>query len=330
MTIYDYILPMIKTKGIYFLIYNDFEMLDLSGPSGVFSSANQLAARQLYKFETISVNGGLVKSSTGISIDSSSFDQVQFNNNDTLMVIGAIQKPVIKAAKSYEHQKFIKKSEATLERIASICSGVFLLASAGVLDKKSVTTHWQACDPLSKQYPSITVKADSLYVVDGKLWTSAGVTTGIDMALAMVESDHGKSLMGQVAKQLIVYTHRPGYQTQFSTLLKAQINTNDEFSDLVAWIEGSLDKTMRINHMADRVCMSERTFYRKFYRCYGVTPAKFVEVLRLERGREFLEAGMQIKWTITKIGFKSEAGFRSAFESHFGIVPSLHKKLNAI
>ncbi|MCF6300262.1 MAG: DJ-1/PfpI family protein [Proteobacteria bacterium] len=321
---------MIKTKGIYFLIYDGFEMLDLSGPSAVFSSANQLASRQFYKFETISINGGLIKSNTGISIDSSSFDQVKFNNKDTLMVIGAMQKPVLKAAKSYEHQKFIKKSEADLERIASICSGVFLLASAGILDKKSVTTHWQACDPLSKKYPSITVKADSLYVVDGKLWTSAGVTTGIDMALAMVESDHGKKLMGQVAKQLIVYTHRPGYQTQFSTLLKAQIKTTNEFSNLVAWIEGNVDKTIRINHMAERVCMSDRTFYRKFHRCYGVTPAKFVEVLRLERGREFLEAGMQVKQVIAKIGFKSEAGFRSAFASYFGIVPSLHKKLNAI
>ena len=329
MTLSDYNLPMSKICHVYFLIYDGIEILDLSGPAGVFSTANQVTGKQLYKIKIVSINGGLITCSAGMKIDSCSMTSISLNTDDMLIVVGALEIPLTTAITKHEHGKFIRDAESRVKRIGSVCSGAFLLASAGILDGKSSTTHWQASHQLSKLYKSVKVKPDLLYEIDDNIWTSAGVTTGIDMALAMVECDHDKELMGQIARQLVVYAHRPGNQLQFSSVLEMQIKSTAQFRDLIDWISNNLHKSLRVNQIAEYVNMSERTFHRKFSKHFGKTPAKFVELLRLERAREYLAAGMQVKQATVEVGFQSEAGFRSAFEKHFGIAPSLHKKMNS-
>ncbi|MBL4661055.1 MAG: GlxA family transcriptional regulator [Alcanivoracaceae bacterium] len=320
---------MKKICSIYFLVYDGIEMLDLSGPAGVFSTANHLAGKPLYDIKVVSINGGLITCSAGMKIDSCCIETVCLDEEDTLLVVGALEQPLRLAINKHKHRKFIRDAESRVKRIGSVCSGAFLLASAGILDGKSCTTHWQASSQLSGLYKSVKVMPDLLYVVDGNVWTSAGVTTGIDMALAMVEYDHDRALMGKIARQLVVYTHRPGNQSQFSSVLEMQIKSTVQFDDLINWVTNNLHKPLRVNQLADYVNMSERTFHRKFVKHFGKTPAKFVELLRLERAREYLTAGMQVKQVTIDVGFQSEAGFRSAFENYFGIAPSLHKKMNS-
>lgn len=321
---------MIEKNTVYFLVYDGMELIDLSGPVSVFSAANDLADRPLYDIHVVSKNGGLIQTSSGVQINSSAIVSSELNESDTLMVVGALEEPIVHAINVPENIDFIKKATQKIKRIASVCSGAFILASAGVLSGKSITTHWKASKRLSSLYQSIEVKPDLLYVVDGKVWTSAGATTGIDMTLAMIEQDHDKDLVGKIARQLVIHAHRPGNQLQFSSLLEMQIKSRHGFEKLMVWIEKNMHKPIRVADLAKHVNMSERTFHRRFVQNFAKTPAKFVEVLRLERARTLLQSGQQVKKVAFEVGFKSESGFRTAFENYFGMTPSLHKNLNTL
>jgi len=215
------------------------------------------------------------------------------------------------------------------QRFGSVCSGVIILARLGLLDGHRVATHWDACAPLAAAFPSVTVDPDSLYVVDGRLWTSAGVTTGIDMALAMVAQDLSADIAGAVAKRLVLYARRPGYQSQFSPLLHAQVKADSPFADLIAWILANLSSPLDVPKLAERAGLSERTFHRKFVAAAGETPARFIEAARLDAARMLLCRGLSLKSVAAEVGLSPATRFCEAFERRFGITPRLFREMHA-
>jgi len=269
---------------ITFITYPGFELLDISGPASVFSSANHVLALAerptFYAVDVTSAEGGPVVSSSGITVEARSFELRAKQAIDTLLVVGAERERLMPALADPLLSQWVPQLAAKATRLGSVCSGAFILARLGLIDGCRIATHWDACAPLAAAFPSVLVDPDSLYVVDGRLWTSAGVTTGIDMALAMVAQDLSADIAGQVAKRLVLYARRPGYQSQFSPLLQAQVNADSPFADLIAWILANLDAPLNVSTLAKRVGLSERTFHRKFVVATGQTPARFVETAR--------------------------------------------------
>jgi transcriptional regulator GlxA family with amidase domain len=215
------------------------------------------------------------------------------------------------------------------QRFGSVCSGGFILATLGLLDGHRVASHWDASAPLAEAFPSVTVDPEALYVIDGRLWTSAGVTTGIDMALAMVAHDLDAMIAGQVAKRLVLYARRPGYQSQFSPLLNAQAKSDGPFAELIGWIQANLDAPLDVPALAARTGLTERTFHRKFVAATGDTPARFVESARLEAARMLLSRGLSLKSVAVEVGLFPPARFAKSFERRFGVAPRLFRDMHA-
>jgi transcriptional regulator GlxA family with amidase domain len=184
--------------------------------------------------------------------------------------------------------------------------------------------------PLAKAFPAVNVDSDALYVVDGSIWTSAGVTTGIDMALAMVARDLDAAVASQVARGLVLYARRPGYQSQFSPLLQAQAKADNSFADLIGWIMSNLDRTLDVATLAARAGLGERTFYRRFVHATGETPARFVESARLDAARMLLTRGTSLKSVAARVGLAPATRFAQAFERRFGITPRLFRDTQAV
>jgi transcriptional regulator GlxA family with amidase domain len=215
------------------------------------------------------------------------------------------------------------------ERFGSVCTGGFVLAALGMLDGHRVATHWDSSQPLSQTFPAVTVDPDALYVVDGRLWTSAGVTTGIDMALAMVAADLDAGIAGEVAKRLVLYARRPGYQSQFSPVLKAQVKGDSPFGELIGWIQSNLAAPLDVPTLARRAGMTERTFHRRFVAATGQTPAHFVEMARLDTARMLLSRGQSLKAVAAQVGLSPATRLTEAFERHYGIAPRLFREMHA-
>ncbi|MGH1351900.1 MAG: GlxA family transcriptional regulator [Methyloligellaceae bacterium] len=318
-----------SVKRIIFVIYDGFELLDMSGPSAVFSTADLLSDFSSYQCHFVSVGGGTIRSGCGLPVITEKASMVEVSAYDTtVLVMGAEEEALLNAAGNSELSKFMVNAVHNAERAGSICTGAFILAAAGVLKHKSATTHWAAVERFSDMFDNVDVLPDAMYHVDGNIWTSAGVTTGIDMALAMVEADLGAHIMNEVARRLVVYSHRPGNQSQFSHILGAQMASGRQFSDVINWIQNNLDKQVKVEDMASRAGMSERTFYRKFTEATGVTPSKFLENVRLDLARQLIASGQAINMIANAVGFKSQAGFRTAFEAKYGISPSLYRRMN--
>lgn len=321
MTINDYIPPMTKIKRIIFITYDNAELLDLAGPMSVFNAASLISPKPIYKCIVVSPNGGLVTHNSGVALDTRALSSIKYRNSDTVLVIGATRSALGQAIKSEAILASLKRASLNAERYGSVCSGSFLLGAAGLLEGKKTTSHWSVNIELQRTYPHALVDAKALYINDGKLWSSAGVTTGIDMALAMVDSDHGSLLKSEVAKQLVVYHHRPGNQSQFSHVLEAQVQIDDHFTGLVTMLTNNIGRQIKVDEMAQLMNMSERSFYRKFSSLFEISPAKFFERLRLDHARLLLESGGTVKSAVPKTGFKSESAFRSAFKEAYGVTP---------
>jgi transcriptional regulator GlxA family with amidase domain len=225
-------------------------------------------------------------------------------------------------------RQWLCKVAPKARRFGSVCTGAFVLAAAGLLDGKRVATHWASCDRLARRFPALTVDSDSLYVADGKVWTSAGVTTGIDMALALVEADLGAAMANLIARHFVLYARRPGYQSQFSPLLQAQTAAEAPFTGLIEWMQQNLDQPLDVPALAQRAGLSERSFYRKFTEATGKTPAHFVESLRLEAARTLLAKPLPLKTIAGKVGLSSPARLGQAFERRFGMAPSLFREMH--
>src|SRR5689334_11717104 len=211
-----------RPRRIVLVVYPGAQVLDVTGPAAVFAGANRGAGEALYEVEVVSSSGRPVPTGSGVTIESRGVDRVNPRGIDTLLVVGGDDRAVLGAIADEKLRKWVLAAVPGARRYGSVCSGTFVLAAYGLLDGRRVATHWEGCSRLAEWFPALTVDGDALYVIDGNVWTSAGVTTGIDMALAMVEKDAGAALAAEVARRLVVYARRPGHQTQFSPLLLAQ------------------------------------------------------------------------------------------------------------
>jgi transcriptional regulator GlxA family with amidase domain len=320
---------MRRSHSVIFLAYHGFQILDLTGPASVFASANYILKRKAYDVSVVSPNGGLVASNSGVAVATVTLARVPAGRIDTFLVVGADQPAIRGIIAEPALRRRLPPWVRRAQRFGSVCSGAFVLAALGLLKGKRVATHWEACEKLAAAFPALSVDADALYVVDGKVWTSAGVATGIDMALAMVERDHGATIAGSVAKRLVVYARRPGHQSQFSALLTAQARADDPFSDLIYWMQNHLDQALKVPTLAARAGLSERSFYRKFLEATGMSPAQFVEVLRLDAARTLLARHLSIKAIAAAVGLHPKR-LNAAFERRFGISARLFRDVHAL
>jgi transcriptional regulator GlxA family with amidase domain len=317
--------PTDRPRVIVFLAYPGMGLLDLTGPQTVFwSAAHFLKARGVpgYVRHTVSVDGGMVVTAEGVGLDTRPVRDVEDLEIDTVVVPGAYEMAVALADEPFV--SWLRTTAQRVRRVASVCSGAFLLAKAGLLEGRRATTHWQSSHMLASGYPGVTVQADSIYVNDGPVWSSAGVSTGIDLCLAMVQDDCGHALAMQVARQLVLYVQRPGGQSQFSELLKTQVNDVGVFTELHRWIERHLgDDGLSVETLADQVHMSPRNFSRSYKEKTGQTPARALELFRLEAARRLLEQTRHSAAQIArKCGFGSEERMRVTFQRHLKVSPS--------
>lgn len=318
-------------RRVVLVVYPGFELLDLSGPASVFNGANramsQHGAAPAYGIELRSAAGGQIASSSGVAVATRAIDARAAGRIDTLLIVGAERAPLQAAMADPLLLKAMPGLARGARRFGSVCTGVFVLARLGLIEGRRVTTHWDASAPLARACGG-TVDADALYVTDGRLWTSAGVSTGIDMALAMVAQDLGAAVAGEIAKRLVLYARRPGYQSQFSSLLKAQARAGSPFGELMDWIQTHLDAPLDVPALAERAAMTQRTFHRKFTAAVGQTPARFVDTVRLDAARMLLSQGQSLKAVARQVGLFPATRLADAFERRFGVTPRLFRELH--
>ncbi len=314
---------MVRPHRIVILAYEGCQLLDVTGPAAVFGAANEGRQPPVYDVRIVSPDGGAVVSNCGVAVMTDAIG----GGADTLLVAGGSRG--LRAATARDDLRtWLRRVAPRAKRFGSVCTGAFVLAAAGLLDGRRIATHWASCARLADQFPTLTVDADALYVVDGKVWTSAGVTTGIDMALAMVEADLGAATANLIARHFVLYARRPGYQSQFSPLLQAQTHADARFATLIDWMQAHLDGKLDVPALASRAGLSERSFYRKFTEATGKTPAHFVEDLRLDAARALLGKGLPLKSIAARVGLRSSARLGQAFERRFGMAPSLFREMH--
>jgi transcriptional regulator GlxA family with amidase domain len=245
--------------------------------------------------------------------------------HDTLLVAGGSGART--AVTDQRVVDWIGRASRRARRTVSVCTGAYLLAAAGLLNDRRATTHWAHCDDLARSFTSVRVDPDPVFINDGDVWTSAGITAGIDLALALVEEDLGPHVALFAARELVVFLKRPGGQSQFSSALAAQQAAQPELRELQAWIGGHLDEELTVPVLAERALMSERSFARAFAREVGQTPAAYVEALRIERARDLLEDGApSLEAVAQATGFASAEVLRRAFHRHVGVSPAEYRE----
>ncbi len=265
-----YFLPMARPHRISLLAYEGCQLLDVTGPAAVFGAANDGRDRPFYDVRIVSPDGGPVTTNCGVAVMSHRIG----GRPDTFLVAGGSRG--LKAALAREDVlAWLRKTAPKAKRFGSVCTGAFMLAAAGLLDGKRVATHWASCERLADRFPALTVDADALYVVDGKVWTSAGVTTGIDMALALVEADLGAATANLIARHFVLYARRPGYQSQFSPLLQAQTNADAPFAALIDWMQDNLDKPLDVPALAHARGSVGAQLLSQVHRRHGQDPGAF-------------------------------------------------------
>ncbi len=311
-------------RQVVILAYEGVNLLDVAGPAQVFTSAAAIVqdgGPPPYRVSVVAQPGGPTPTSTGIAIVTDGLAEVAGRPVDTLIVAGG---PGIHGLRQdRELVAWLAARAAEARRTCSVCTGAFLLAAAGLLDGRRATTHWRWAKALQAQFPRVRVEPDPIYVQDGAIWTSAGVSAGIDLALALVEADLGHAVALEVARYLVVFLKRPGSQAQFSTALAGQAPGNGRFGELQAWVAANLKRDLRVERLAERVAMSPRNFARAYAAATGVTPAKAVEALRVEAARRLLEETAQpIGWVAHQCGFGDDERMRRSFLRWIGVTPS--------
>lgn len=320
-----YLAPMKKRMEFYF--YQGMVALDVTGPLDVFHAADELLAMSGKEHEgyvlTFSANEiGPVATSSGLTFHADILSGT--HEVDTLLVPGSMVAET--ASADTANVLAIRMAARKAKRIVSVCSGAFLLAAAGILNGRRATTHWLMADRLAELHPSIRLESDAIYVQDGSVSTSAGVTAGIDLALTMVENDYGPTVAIEVARLLLLYRRRPGNQSQFSTMLALQSKVSKRFKPLVDWVEAHLDHKLTVDQLAEKAHMSPRTFARIFPSEIGMSPGRFVEQLRIDRARELLESGAEgLEQVARESGFGREERLRRAFQRRLGISPAQYR-----
>jgi transcriptional regulator GlxA family with amidase domain len=299
----------------------DHLALDLAGPLSAFEKANTLSGRKLYDLHVISERGGPVVGSSGLPIHTRCFEEVEL---DTVVFIGGEVEPMhapgaVAAAKDLAGRT---------NRVASVCSAAFLLAEARLLDGRRATTHWRIAPEFQQRYPAVKVEADRIFIADGRVWTSAGVAAGIDLALALIEADHSVEMAREVARELVVPHRRPGGQSQFSAMSQMEPDS-DRIRLALAFARDHLTEPLPIERLADAARLSVRQFGRAFRRETGETPAKAVERLRVEAARVRLQSGAEpIEQIARAVGFTDPERMRRAFVKIHGHPPQSIRRAN--
>jgi transcriptional regulator GlxA family with amidase domain len=311
-------------RRIAILTYPGGQTLDVTGPFEVFSGANAWCRGRgdvvpAYALEILAAAPGPVRMSSGLMLVADRAYGAVRGGLDTLLVAGGDARA---AAADARLLAWLRAMRPRARRVASVCTGAFVLAAAGLLDGRRATTHWAAAPALARQFPRVAVDPDAIWVHDGTVWTSAGVTAGMDLALALVEEDLGREAALTVARHLVVFLKRPGGQSQFSVHLEAQTVSRGPLKDLPEWIVEHLDGDLSVEALASRAAMSPRNFARVFVRVTGTTPAKFVERARVERARRLLEEGApSVETVASECGFGSAERMRRTFRRHLRVVP---------
>src|ERR1700761_4081691 len=301
--------------------FKDVQLLDVTGPLQVFATTNEMIARAghapPYTVRLVAGHNQGVAASAGITLATDILPP-HHTPVDTLIIPGG---PGVQAAAQGALLDWLRARAQAARRPASVCTGAYLLAATGMLDGRRATTHWSFCDDLARSFPAVQVEPDPIFVRDGPVWTSAGVTAGIDLALALVEEDLGRTTALAVARYLVVFLKRPGGQAQFSTALSLQ-SGDEPFGRLHAWITANLSRDLSLPVLASKAAMSERSFSRRYLEATGLTPARAVDRLRVEAARQLLsDTKVPVKRVAQQCGFGTEETMRRSFIRSLATTP---------
>lgn len=300
------------------------QILDVTGPLEVFSTASRFLPAVGYRAQVVSCHGGLVSASCGLEFATTAIASIR-QPVDTVVVAGGPETDM--RHRDDELLAHLRRLGGMSRRMTSVCSGAFLLAGAGFLDGRRATTHWRLWQELARQFPRVNVDPGALYVNDGNVWTSAGVTAGIDLALALVADDHGAAAAADVARQLVVYLRRSGGQAQFSALLAAQAVGSEPVRDLLSWMPEHLQDDLSVAALARRLNLSERQFRRVFKTQVGLSPAEHVESVRLEAACRLLETTQtSIGHIAGTCGFGAIETMNRVFRRRLDTTPGEHRR----
>jgi transcriptional regulator GlxA family with amidase domain len=307
-----------KPRTIGFVLFPGFQILDVTGPLAAFEIASRFAPGA-YKLKVTARAAGMVPSSCGVALPAEPLPRVA--TLDTLIVSGG--EGTLEALRDGKLIAAIRRAPLRARRVASVCSGAFLLAQAGLLEGKRATTHWRGATRLAKAFPNVSVEPDCIYIKQGDVWTSAGVSAGIDLALAMITEDLGAEIAANVAREMVVYAKRPGGQAQHSALLELDA---PRFAKLNAWMRDHLPNDLSVERLAQEAAMSPRNFARAYAAETGVTPAKAVERMRAEAARGAIEQGGGIQEIAHRTGFGDPERMRRAFIRLYGAPPAAMRR----
>ncbi len=312
-------------KRVVFLVFDGFLATDLAGSADAFFIANFFTSKPLYELHYVSAKGGPVASASGLVVETRSAKSVLSSPIDTFIVAGGPSAE--EASRDKSLVRLVRRMARKARRVCSVCSGTFVLAASGILDGKRAVTHWFVCDAFRERFPAVRLELDPIYVQDGAVWTSAGITAGIDLTIALIGSDHGSALAAKVAKQMVVFLQRPGGQAQFSVPLLMQIASaerDDPVYALSAYIAENLAGDLSVGALAREAGMAPRTFARLLAKRPGrLTPAKLVEAARVEAACRALSAtNRPAKHVAAICGFRDDERMRRAFRRRLGISPS--------
>ena len=319
------------SKLVVFVAFESIQLLDLVGPLEIFRGANELVqlkspqAAQPYIISIITPGGKAVSASNGLKIESAGSLRRLRKGADTVVVPGALKIEDVLSANE-DITLFVRKAAKIARRMVAICSGTFFFAEAGLLQGRKATTHWAGAELFRRKYPKIHLESDQIYIRHGSVYTSGGVTSGMDLALALVAEDLGERVALELARWFVMYIRRPGGQSQFSAPLRAQFSGLSEVSGIVNWILEHPDEDLSVGSLAKRARMSIRNFARVFRYEAGLTPAQFVAQARLERScHDLVGSDLGIKSVAVRCGYGSEQSLRRAFQKQFGITPGEYR-----
>ncbi len=307
-----------KPRRVIALLFDRINAIDVTGPLEVFANARLTTGRSPYEISTWSLDGRSVVSESGVRFlpDRDADSTCKAN---TLIVPGG---DGVRNPETLERlSNWLRVNHGNFERVVSVCTGAYALAEAGLLKGRTVATHWAHAEDLSRRYPGIRVDSEALFLGGGKVYTSGGVTSGIDLALELVAKDFEHSVAAAVARELLVFVRRTGKQTQFSEPLRMQNQAPDRLADVCTWAANNLDKDLSVETLADRARLSQRQLSRLFHKAYGSSPATVVRRLRIDAARALLEQGLTVQKIAPAVGFASVDGFRRAFDEILGVSP---------
>lgn len=316
-----------KTCRVVLLAYDQMNLLDLSGPLQALVTASRRfsgSGPALYETIVASVAGGFVTTGSGLPVMTVPLSSLDGEAIDTLIAPGGCKGEEFYAPPQLV--AWIARRAQTVRRLCSVCTGAFLLAAAGQLDGRRVATHWDWVARLKTVHPAIHIDADKIFIKDGAIWTSAGVSAGFDLMLALIEEDFGHQVAIETARQLVMFIKRSGGQSQFSVPLAAQSHESGRFSDLHAWIAAHLSDNLCVERLAEQAGMAPRTFARAYADKLGRTPAKTVEAMRLEAAcRALEETDLPLKSIAVAAGYGEEQNLRRVFQRQLGVSPTQYR-----